>query len=147
MPWVTWLLSFISGPLLSKLVDVYKLRLDAQNSQDQKSLELAVEDIHAEIARRSAQRDLGIAAMNHPVWWLAWILFVIPVGLYHASIFLLSTFGIPPCSVAKGVVTGCFTILEVPSDQKDLSKAVIQYLFLAQAGSGVAGAVIKRLTR
>ena len=137
--------SLIGGPIVNGLISAYKAKLDAANTQGRIAADLAAKDIEAERDRRLAQRDLGIASMSHPVWWLAWGLFVIPVGLYHAMIFLLSTFGIPPCS--PKILTGCFTVLEVPPDQKKLSEAVIQYLFLAQAASGVAGAVIKRLTR
>ena len=141
----TKLAGALGGTIVGGIVDGYKAKLAATNTTDRLAVDLAVKDIEAERARRLAQRDLGIAAMSHPVWWIAWLLFVIPVGLYHATIFVLSTLGIPPCS--PKIVTGCFTVLEVPADQKKLSEAVIQYLFLAQAGAGVAGAIIKRFVR
>ena len=134
----TFLGSLIGGPVVNGLLKAYQSKLEAQNTRDAKAAELAVEDIRAEIARRGAQRDLGIAAMSHPVWWIAWGLFVIPVGLYHATIFILSTLGIGPETYA---------VLKVPADQQRLSEVVIQYLFLAQASAGVAGVVIKRLAR
>ena len=134
----TFLGSLIGGPVVNGLLKAYQSKLEAQNTRDAKAAELAVEDIRAEIARRGAQRDLGIAAMSHPVWWVAWGLFVIPVGLYHATIFILSTLGIGPETYA---------VLKVPADQQRLSEVVIQYLFLAQASAGVAGVVIKRLAR
>ena len=134
----SWLGSLIGGPVVNGLLKAYQAKLDAGNTRDKLSAELAAKDIAAEIERRSAQRDLGIAGMNHPVWWIAWGLFVIPVGLYHATIFILSTLGIGP---------DIYAVLKVPADQQRLSEAVIQYLFLAQAGAGVAGAVIKRLSR
>ena len=134
----TFLGSLIGGPVVNGLLKAYQSKLEAQNTRDAKAAELAVEDIRAEIARRGAQRDLGIAAMSHPVWWVAWGLFVIPVGLYHATIFILSTLGIGPETYA---------VLKVPADQQRLSEVIIQYLFLAQATAGVAGAVIKRLSR
>lgn len=140
-----WLASLISGPIINALVAGYKAKLDAGNTTDRLAVDLAVKEIEAERDRRQAQKDLGIAAMSHPVWWVAWGLFVIPVGIYHATIFILSTLGIPPCG--KIIVTGCFTVLEVPADQKALSTAVIQYLFLAQAGAGVAGMLAQRLLR
>lgn len=141
----TAILSFIGGPIVKGLIEGYKAKLEAGNTTDRIAAELAQKDIEGEIARRNAQRDLGIASMSHPVWWIAWGLFVIPVGLYHALIFLLSTAGIPPCS--PKILTGCFTVLEVPPDQKNLSTAVIQYMFLAQATSGIAGAVISRFIK
>ena len=133
---LAFLASFISGPLVKGLIDGYKAKLQAANDRDRIAADLAEKAIDAERARRDAQRDLGIAGMSHPVWWIAWGLFVIPVGLYHATIFMLSTLGIGPDT---------YVVLKVPPDQQELSRAIIQYLFLAQAGAGVAGAIIKRL--
>lgn len=132
------ILGFIGGPIVKGVIDGYKAKLAATNTTDRLAVELATKDIEAEIARRNAQRDLGIAGMSHPVWWIAWGLFVIPVGLYHATIFILSTLGIGPETYA---------VLKVPLDQQELSKVVIQYLFIAQAGAGVAGALIKRFVK
>lgn len=135
---LAWLGSLIGGPIVNGLIKAYQAKLDAANQRDRVAADLAAKDIEAEIARRNAQRDLGIASMNHPVWWVAWGLFVIPVGLYHAAIFILSVMSIGPDTYA---------VLKVPPAQEELSRAIIQYLFLAQAGSGIAGAVIKRLTK
>lgn len=123
-----------SGPIL----DGYKARLASMNTTDRIAAEVAIKDLEAERDRRLAQKELGLAGMNHPVWWIAWCLFVIPVGLYHATIFMLSTLGIPPSQ---------FAVLKVPPDQQALSSVIIQYLFIAQAGAGVAGALITRLSR
>lgn len=135
----------IVGPVLNAAVDSYKAKLSAGNDRDRMAVDLAKTDIEAEADRRRAQRDLGIVAMSHPVWWVAWCLFVIPVGLYHATIFIVSTLGIPPCGGIT--VSPCFTVLRVPTDQQELSRAIIAYLFLAQGASGIAGAVIKKLSR
>ena len=37
----TWLASFLSGPLLSKIVDAYKAKLDADNDKDRIAADLA----------------------------------------------------------------------------------------------------------
>jgi hypothetical protein len=126
------------GKGLDSVVDGYKAKLAAGNTTDRLAVELATKDLEAEIARRNAQRDLGIAGMSHPVWWIAWGLFVIPVGVYHAAIFILSTLGIGPETYA---------VLKVPPDQQKLSETIIASLFLAQAGAGVAGALIKRFVK
>lgn len=133
---LAFITSLLSGPLVRGVIEGYRLKLDAANTRDRIAADLAEKAIDAERARRDAQRDLGIAGMSHPVWWVAWGLFVVPVGLYHATIFVLSTLGIGPETYA---------VLKVPPDQQELSRAIIQYLFLAQAGAGVAGAIIKRL--
>ncbi len=142
---LAWLGSLIGGPIVNGLINAYKAKLSAENTRDHIAADLAKADIEAQIARRHAQRDLGIAAMSHPAWWAAWLLFVIPVGLYNAAIFMLSTFGIPPCTAE--VVEGCFTVLQVPAAQEKIANDIVGFIFLAQGGAGVAGAVIQRLTR
>lgn len=142
---VKWFAGLLAQPVIDGILSGYKARLEAGNTTDRLAVELAAKDIDGEIERRKAQRDLGIASMSHPVWWLAWALFVIPVGIYHAAIFTLSTLSIPPCGL--GIVEGCYSVLRVPPAQEELSKAIIQYLFLAQAGAGIAGAAIRRLSR
>jgi hypothetical protein len=133
-----WLGNLLAGPVVTGLLNAYKAKLAATNATDEAALSLAVAQINAEIARKAAQKDLGIASMSHPVWWMAWGLFVIPVGLYHATIFLLSTFGVDPHT---------FAVLKVPAEEQALSQSVIEYLFLAQSTSGVIGAVVKRFTK
>lgn len=141
----TWLTGLIAGPIVNGLIAGYRAKLEAENTTDRYAADLAAKDIEAEIERRKAQRDLGIASMSHPVWWVAWALFVLPVGLYHAAIFTLSTLSIPPCS--PDLVEGCYSVLRVPAAQEQLSVAVIQYLFLAQGLSGIAGAAMRRFGR
>ena len=133
----TILAKLIGGPIVNGLIQAYKAKLTNATEKDKLAVDLAAKEIEAETARRMAQRDLGIAGMSHPVWWIAWGLFVIPVGLYHATIFVLSTLSIGPDTYA---------VLKVPPAQEELSATIISYLFLAQAGSGVVGAAIKRLS-
>jgi len=133
-----FLTNLIAGPIVKGLIEAYKAKLANATEKDKLAVDLAGKEIEAQIAHKMAQRDLGIAGMNHPVWWIAWALFVIPVGLYHATIFILSTLSIGPETYA---------VLKVPPAQEALSSAIISYLFLAQAGAGVIGAAIKRLSR
>jgi hypothetical protein len=135
---LSWLAKFLTAPIIGGFLNAYKAKLAAANDSDRIAADLAGKAIEAEIARRNAQRDLGIASMSHPVWWIAWGLFVIPVGLYHASIFVLSILSIGP---------DVYAVLKVPPDQQELSRTIIQYLFLAQGGAGVAGALIQLLAK
>lgn len=81
---LNWFLQFLSGPLLSKLVEAYKARLDAGNTQDAKAVELAVAEIQGEIAARSAAKEIIIAEQGR--WWTA-----LPRPAF-AGIFLIFTF-------------------------------------------------------
>lgn len=66
---IAWLLSFISGPLLGKLVDAYKARLDAANTRDAKAVELAVAEIQGEVAVRQSANAVIIAEQGR--WYTA----------------------------------------------------------------------------
>lgn len=66
---MSWLLQFLSGPLLSKLVEAYKARLDATNTQDAKAVELAAAELQAEIEARKAAKEVIIAEQGR--WWTA----------------------------------------------------------------------------
>lgn len=80
---IAWILSFLSGPLLGKLVEAYKLRLEAGNTRDAKAVELAQSEILAEIASRQAAKEIIIAeqgrlitALPRPLIALAFIIYI-----------------------------------------------------------------------
>jgi hypothetical protein len=79
---IAWLLSFLSGPLLSKLVDAYKVRLEAAGKQDVLAVDLAKSEILADIAARSAAKEIIIAEQGH--WYTAIIrpLFALPFVIF-----------------------------------------------------------------
>lgn len=62
-----WLLSFISGPLLGKIVDAYKIKVEAKTKGDAQAVELAVEEIKGEIAQRQIEAALIKAEQG---WWI-----------------------------------------------------------------------------
>jgi hypothetical protein len=79
---MAWLLSFLSGPLLNSLVNAYKAKLDAGNTRDAKAVDLAVAEIAADIAARSAAKEIIIAEQGH--WYTAVIrpLFALPFVIF-----------------------------------------------------------------
>lgn len=96
-----------------------------------------VEAIRGDSVRVQAQQNLLLAAMSHPVWWWAWGLFVFPVGLYHAAIFILSTLGIGPDVIV---------VLRVPAEQEKMAREIVSTIFTLQAGTGVAAAAAQTVT-
>lgn len=79
---IAWLLSFLSGPLLQKIFDAYKLRLEAKTTTEAKAVELAQAEIMAEIASRQAAKEIIIAEQGR--WFTAIIrpLFAFPFIIY-----------------------------------------------------------------
>jgi hypothetical protein len=101
------------------------------------SKDVAVAVIQAETSRLNGVKDMTLAMMSHPVFWVAWGLGVFPVLLYHASIFFVSTFP----------VVG-WTVLKVPHDEIDFGRMVIGSVFTLTGAStvvsGLAQAWMKR---
>jgi hypothetical protein len=95
--------------------------------------------VNAEIARQSAQANLLGAMMRHPVWWLAWCLFVLPAGLYVALIHLKSlacTFFDAACG---------WNILRVPPQIEAYDQLVVLSFFGLAAASSVVGMIAARI--
>lgn len=77
-----WLIQLLTTPILGALVDAYKARLAAGNTQDAQAVELAKAEIEAEIASRASARDIIIAEQGR--WYTAIVrpLLVLPFALY-----------------------------------------------------------------
>lgn len=85
----TWLLSFISGPLLGKLLDAYKAKLSANNTTEKVAADLASQQIlldkrEAEINASVVIAEQGniITRMIRPLFALPFILFTWKVVLW-----------------------------------------------------------------
>lgn len=130
-----FVLKLLSGGMLDKVLDAANKRADSATERERIASEIVKAQIGAEVARRNAQKDVAIAGMSHWVWWLGWALFVVPVGIYHAAIFLVSTFGLD------------IVILRVPPVQEEWGWQIVQSIFIAQAATGVTATAIKAFAR
>jgi hypothetical protein len=83
---MTWLLSLITGPVLSAItgpfLEAYKARLSAANQKDAKAVELAVKEIEAEIESRKQAGAIIVAEQGR--WYTAIVrpLIVLPFAVY-----------------------------------------------------------------
>lgn len=96
---------------------------------------LSVAVINAEVERIKGNSAIIREAMQHRIWWWAWALFVIPVGVYHATIFVVSTLGIPP---------EVYTVLRVPPMQEQWAVWIVLSIFGAQTASSIVSDVASR---
>jgi hypothetical protein len=104
-----------------------KLDIVGQASGNAKDVSVAI--VQSETSRNNNVRDITLAMMGHPVFWIAWGLGVFPVLTYHACIFWVSTF--------PGLG---WKILRVPPDQMEFAKQVVGSVFtLTGASTVVAG--------
>lgn len=132
---LTGLPGFLNGVLtyLNKKQDnaLEKFRIGDNNGRD-----VSIEVVKGEIARVNAASGLTQVAMNHPIWWFGWGLFVFPVGLYHACIFWVSTFP-----------TLGWAIQKVPPDQSKAAYIIMMSFFGAHVASGLINSVLARWTK
>jgi len=88
MPFLTILLNFLGGSVIKGLVDAYKLKIEASNTQDAKATELAIAEINAEILARAEANKLIIAEQGR--WYTAIIrpLLAFPVIIYFWKVIV-----------------------------------------------------------
>lgn len=118
---MAWLLSFLGGPLLTKLVggviDGYKAKLASVNSTEAHAVDLAKAEILGEVAARQA--EASIIRQEEGRWWTALprpafaFIFVIYYGkcvVWDKVLSLGHTDPLSPeiSSIAMIVVTGYF---------------------------------------
>jgi len=77
-----WLASFLTAPVINGVIEAYKARLDAENSQDRAAADLAAKAIAAEIEARKSADALIIAEQGR--WYTAIIrpLLALPVVVF-----------------------------------------------------------------
>ena len=78
----TWLASLIGGPVITGLINAYKAKLDAANTQDRIAADLAAKEIEAEIEARKQASAIIIAEQGR--WYTAIIrpLLALPIIIY-----------------------------------------------------------------
>lgn len=64
MQFLTWVLSFLSGPVVQGVVDAYKAKLASVNQADEHAVTLAVADLQAQIEARKA----AVSLASTPLW-------------------------------------------------------------------------------
>ncbi len=84
----TWLASLIGGPVVSGLINAYKAKLEAGNTQDRIAADLAAKEIEAEIEARRQAAAIIIAEQGR--WYTAIIrpLLAVPVIIYFWKVIV-----------------------------------------------------------
>jgi hypothetical protein len=98
--------------------------------------DVSVAIVQAESSRQTRALSVYEQMLNHPVFWIAWGLGVLPVMTYHASIFWVSTFPF-----------WGWTVLRVPPDQIEFSKTVVGNVFLLTGASTVVAGIAQAWTK
>ena len=84
----SWLASLIGGPVITGLINAYKAKLDAANTQDRIAADLAAKEIEAEIAARKEASAIIIAEQGR--WYTAIIrpLLAFPIIIYFWKVIV-----------------------------------------------------------
>ena len=83
-----WLASLLGGPLVNGLINAYKAKLAAANTQDRMAADLAAKEIEAEIEARKQASAIIIAEQGR--WYTAMIrpLLAAPVIIYFWKVIV-----------------------------------------------------------
>ena len=139
----SFFLKFFTGSALSFVSNIVGKLSDAHVAVVQANTGLSAVEaqgvVKAEVVRTGAQRDVQMAQMSHPIWWTAWVLFVIPPGVYTSIIHLKSIL----CPFVADACT--WNILRVPATIESWDMYVVLSMFGLAATSSVIGLIANRV--
>jgi len=115
--------------LLNGLLSWLNKKEDTAVVENNNAKDVSVAIVQSETSHGAVVRDVTMAMMSHPVFWVAWGIGVFPVLLYHGAIYFVSTFP----------MIG-WTVLKVPHDELAFGQMVVGSVFtLTGASTLVAG--------
>lgn len=78
----TWFATLLGGPVVTGLINAYKVKLDAANTQDRIAADLAAKEIEAEIEARKQASAIIVAEQGR--WYTAIVrpLLALPIIIY-----------------------------------------------------------------
>ncbi len=113
--------------LASKGIDYYIKKADGDT-------QMAIALMQADQVRINAQRDITVAGMSHPVWWVMWVAFVLPTaGFYWKCLVWDKMLGWGSTDALAG-------------DISVWAGWIVGSIFCLQIGTGLAGGILNRLT-
>jgi hypothetical protein len=129
MVWLTAIPDFIKGVFGfgTKALDVYMAKANG-------NVQMAIALMAADQARVAAQRDILIAGMSHPIWWLGWFFFVGPLGVYWSKVIVYDkVLGLGSTDPLTGFIL-------------EWAGWIVASIFCLQVGTGIVASVLNRLT-
>lgn len=136
-------LKLFTGPVLGFVSSVVGKLADEHVAVVQAQTGLSIAEVNgvigAEQTRINAQASITLASMTHPVWWIGWVLFVIPAGAYDALIHLKSL----ACPFYETACT--WNILRVPATIESWDQYVVLSFFGLAATSSVVSSIASKI--
>lgn len=89
---LAFILKLLGGGVLSKVLKSLENRANNETARDRIKSQVTIEEIKAEIARRSAQKDIVVAQLGHPVAWVPRFLAELTATFYFMAIVIDAMF-------------------------------------------------------
>lgn len=84
---LAWLGKLITGPLIGAMLNAYKLRLQAETSEQKVIAEAAIEDIRRQIADREAAKEIRLATAT---FWEMRLVTALVAGCFALHLLLVT---------------------------------------------------------
>lgn len=155
-----WLLTlgmkFLSSGALTTIANYLAAKQNATASKFGKFGEVMIATINGEVELRKVQGQVLTTAMGHPIFWLGWIFFVLPVAFYNGSILYVSVFdahlNVPGCVipdigqlVPQGRSMCHYFVRRIPALQESWANTMVMFIFGGQIAVGGFNALVTRL--
>jgi len=129
---ITWLVKLGFGGIVDKTIDLMKHRAQLENDKEKLRTEVAIEQIKAAVEETRIMAGYNERKLEFPWFWLMAFIFVLPLGIWWASVILDSIFGFS------------WSVANLPTPQmQEWAGQMITWIFYV--GSGVA--VLKGLRK
>jgi len=151
-----FLLKFLGGGALTSILNYMKARNESSAVKYGKLGEVIMRTIEGEVELRKVQASVLTTAMGHPIFWLGWILFVIPTAFYNGSIIYVSVLdahlNIQGCVIPAigqlpppGRQVCQYFVRQIPALQETWANTMVMFIFGGQIVTGTMNNVISRL--
>lgn len=125
---IAFLASFLPGFLLPAVQNYFQHKRDIATSQERTKRETQLAAINGVIEGRKAQAQVITAGMQHKAFWLVWLCFALPLGIWWCAVIMDSLF----------LFSG--DIPALPPSVRPWADQIFQNIFYS--GGGVAGASV-----
>ena len=118
--------------MVDKTIKHMEFRAELQNDRERLKSETAVEFAKQAVIESKALTDFNKSKLSFPWFWLFAALFVLPLGLYFASVITYSVLLCADCAFPQS-----WTIAALPSPLDEWSARMIAWIFYVGSGVGL----------
>jgi hypothetical protein len=130
-----WIASVFTGGFFKALFGLGEKGIDYYLAKANGNVQEALALMAAEQQLIAARRDITLASMNHPIWWMAWALFVIPTGFHYSKVLVWDTaLHLGATDPVHGYIL-------------EWAQYIVTSIFCLQVGTSIFGTLMKKLIK